>query len=148
MRVDFFNCYTHFVMTTADRQPVIPEEHRVRIEKYITGIVTKQESKMYSIWVNPDHAHLLVSRSPRISEEKLATIVADSSQLFINNSGFLRTHFDWQQSCAAFSVSKSDVPQVCRYILNQAEHHRKMTFTQEYEEMLNYYLKGTRWKRG
>lgn len=145
MKVDFHNCYTHFVFTTYGRIPLIDEEHRDRIEKYITGIVTNQHSRMYAIWVNPEHAHFLVSRSPKISEERLATIIADSSQLFINNNKLTRTSFAWQETCGAFSVSKSAVDSVCRYILNQAEHHKKVTFAQEYEQMMSHYLKGSRW---
>ena len=145
MKVDYNNCYSHFVFVTADRIPVITEEYRPRIEKYITGIVANQQSKMYAVWINPEHAHFLASRSPKISEERLATIVADSSQLFINNNKLTPTHFEWQQSCAAFSVSKSDIDRVCRYILNQAEHHKNMTFAQEYDKMMNHYLKGSRW---
>ena len=125
--------------------PSIEEKHRDRIEKYMSGIVANQHSKMYAIWANPEHAHLVVSRSPKISEERLATIIGDSSQLFINNNNLASTSFAWQETCAAFSVSKSNLDKVCRYILNQAEHHRKMTFAQEYDKMMNHYLKGTRW---
>ena len=114
MKVDFHNCFTHFVFTTAGRMPLIKEEHRDRIEKYISGIVANQHSKMYAIWANPDHAHFVVSRSPKISEERLATLMADSSQLFINNNQLTHGRFDWQEKCAAFSVSKSEVDKVCR----------------------------------
>ena len=138
MKVEFHNCYTHFVLTTAGRIPLIEEDNRDRIEKYISGVVAHQYSKMYAIWANPEHAHFLVSRSPKISEERLATIVADSSQLFINNNKLSRTTFAWQDTCAAFSVSKMDVDRVCRYIMCQAEHHKVMTFAQEYEKMMRH----------
>jgi hypothetical protein len=45
------------------------------------------------------------------------------------------------ESCAAFSVSKSDVDKVCKYILNQPEHHRKMSFKEEYERFIKFYEK-------
>ena len=145
MKIDFNNLYTHFIFITADRMPVIKEDHRDRIEKYVTGIVANHHSKVYSIYANPEHMHFLASRSPRISEELLATIVADSSQTFINKNNLTHLPFGWQQSAAAFSVSKSDVDSVCRYILNQAEHHRKTTFAQEYDSMMKFYNKALRW---
>jgi len=40
---------------------------------------------------------------------------------------------------SAFSVSKRDVDKVCKYILNQKEHHHKQTFAEEYEEFLKFY---------
>jgi hypothetical protein len=75
---------------------LIPEENRERIEKYITGIVNNNHSKLYSIYVNPEHAHILVSRSPKLSEEVLATIIAESSLKFINDNKLSQGTFGCQ----------------------------------------------------
>ena len=139
MKIEYNNLYTHFVLTTFDRLACIKEENRIRIEKYITGIVNNNSSKLYAIYANPEHVHILVSRSPGISEQNLATIIADSSEKFINQNNLLNGHFKWQQSASAFSVSKSDIDNVCKYILNQPEHHKKVTFEEEYEKFLKYY---------
>jgi putative transposase len=40
-------------------------------------------------------------------------------------------HFGWQAGYATFRVSKSHVEQVRRYITNQEEHHRKVSFEKE-----------------
>jgi len=95
MKIEYNNLYTHFVFTTSGREPLIPENNRVRIEKYITGIVNNNSSKLYAIYANPDHVHFWVSRSPAISEEQLATIVADSSERFINENQLVRGLFAW-----------------------------------------------------
>ena len=121
------------------RQPLIPEKNRVRIEKYITGIVNNNSSKLYAIHANPEHLHFIASRSPAISEQELATIVADSSERFINENNLATGKFVWQGSASAFSVSKADVDKVCKYILNQAEHHKKVTFAEEYEQFIKHY---------
>ena len=123
------------------RLPLISEEHRERIEKYITGIVKNNDSQLYAIYANPEHAHILVSRSPKLSEELLATIIAESSQQFINKNKLCNHEFSWQESASAFSVSKSDVDKVCKYILNQPQHHRKVTFAEEYESFIKFYQK-------
>ena len=94
--------------------------------------------KLYSIYANPEHVHILASRSPGLSEEALATIVADSYLRFINNNKLSSGEFRWQESASAFSVSKSDVDKVCKYILTQPEHHRKVTFAEEYDEFLKH----------
>lgn len=101
---------------------------------------------MYSIYANPEHVHFLISRSPKISEEVFINIVADSSEKFINDNQLIKGTFDWQQSASAFSVSKSDVDKVCKYILDQPDHHRKITFAQQYEEFLKHYQKTLRWE--
>lgn len=139
MKVEFNNLYTHFVFTTQGRQPVIPEKNRIRIEKYITGIVSNNSSKLYAIYANPEHVHILISRYPGISEEELATIMAESSEDFINENRLVAGLFKWQQSASAFSVSKSDIYRACKYILNQPEHHKRISFSEEYEQFLKHY---------
>ena len=145
MKIEYHNLYTHFVFTTLHRLPVIVEAVRERIEKYITGIVNNHDSKMYAIYANPDHMHFLASRSPRISEELLASIVGDSSENFIQKNGLIQAKFRWQDTCSAFSVSKSEVDKLCKYILNQPQHHKKVTFAEEYDSMLKHYQTGLRW---
>jgi len=141
MKIEYNNLYTHFIFTTLHRLPLISEQHRERIEKYITGIINNNDSHLYAIYANPEHVHFLVSRSPKLSEETLASIITESSQRFINENKLCVSQFAWQESASAFSVSKSDIDKVCKYILNQPEHHRKVTFAEEYDEFIKFYQK-------
>ncbi len=61
------------------------------------------------------------------------------SERFINENKLTRTKFKWQMSASAFSVSKSDIDNVCKYILDQPNHHKKVTFAEEYEQFIKYY---------
>ena len=146
MKIEYNNLYIHFILITKDRSPIIPGNNRDRIEKYITGIVNNKDCKLYSIYANPEHVHFLVSKSPSISEEILATIVADGSAKFINENKLSKGIFAWQESASSYSVSKSDVDKVCKYILNQPEHHKKVSFAEEYSEFLKYYQKTLKWE--
>jgi putative transposase len=141
MKVEYNNLYTHFIFTTFLREAVILSKNRVRIEKYITGIVNNNDCQLYAIYANPEHAHFLLSRSPGIDEERLAGIIADSSSIFINKYHLSQFNFQWQMSCSAFSVSKKEVDHVCKYILNQPEHHKKQTFKDEYDAFIKFYQK-------
>ena len=145
MKIEYHNLYTHFILITQNPALSILQRNRERIEKYITGVINNNHSKLYSIYANPEHIHILASRSPKLSEETLATIVADSSSKFINDNKLSSGAFVWQDSASAFSVSKSDVDKVCKYILNQPEHHRKVTFAKEYDEFLKHYQKTLKW---
>lgn len=139
MKIEYNNLFTHFIFTTLHRLLLIPENNRVEIEKYITGIIKNHDCHLYAIYANPEHIHFLVSRSPNISEETLTNIIASSSKSFINKKRLCQGEFDWQSTGSAFSVSKSDVDRVCQYILNQATHHRKISFSEEYELFLKFY---------
>ena len=146
MRIEYHNLYTHFILITQNRIPSIQEKNRERIEKNITGVINNHDSKLYSIYANPEHVHMLASRSPGLSEEMLATIIADSTVRFINNNKLSQGIFTWQESASAFSVSKSDVDKVCKYILNQPEHHKYVSFAEEYDEFIKHYEKTLKWE--
>jgi len=139
MEVEYKNLYTHFIFTTQGRFPCIKEIHRERIEKYITGIVNNHRCKMYAIYANPEHIHFLISRDPDMSENKLVDLIAKISETFINKNNLCSGRFFWQSTCSAFSVSKRDIDKVCKYILDQAEHQKKKTFTEEYDDFLKFY---------
>lgn len=139
MKIEYNNLYTHFVFTTLHRLPLIKEENRQRIEKYITGIVKNNDCHLYAIYANPEHLHFLISRSPALAEEKIADIIATSSANFINDNKLCMGRFDWQMSCSAFSVSKREVDKVCQYILGQKEHHKKQSFQEEYDAFIKFY---------
>jgi len=139
MKMEYKNLYTHFVFTTLHRLPVISEEHRQRIEKYMTGIVNHHDCKLYAIYANPEHVHFLVSRASNMDKERLANLIAEGSSHFINENTLCVGNFLWQDSCSAFSVSKGDVDKVCKYILGQKEHHHKQTFAEEYDAFLKFY---------
>lgn len=141
MKVEYRNLFTHFVFTMLNRLPLIAEQHRERIEKYITGIVANNDCQLYAIYANSEHVHCLISRSPSVDEETIATIIEKSTTKFINENKLCVGKFQWQSSCSAFSVSKSDIDKVCKYILNQKEHHKKKTFAEEYDEFINHYQK-------
>lgn len=144
MKIEYYNLFTHFIFITADRLPIIEEVHRPRIEKYMTGIVNNNDSKLYTIYANPEHVHFLASCSPKLSHETLATIVGESAERFINENKLCIGRFAWQRSASAFSVSKSDVDKVCKYILNQPTHHKKVSFAEEYDALIKYYQRTLR----
>jgi len=146
VRIEYHNLYTHFILITQNRVQSIAEKNRERIEKYVTGIINNNDSRLYAIYANPEHVHFLTSRSPKISEQLLATIVADSSAKFINENKLTTGLFAWQESASAFSISKSDVDKVCKYILDQPWHHREVTFTEEYAELIKRYQKTLKWQ--
>ncbi|HLW07229.1 MAG TPA: IS200/IS605 family transposase [Marinilabiliaceae bacterium] len=145
MQIDYHNLYIHFILITKDRYPFIKEENRNRIEKYITGIVANTGSKLYAIYANPEHIHFLVSKNPKISEEELVTRVSESSKQFIIKNKLALGNFKWQESGSAFSVSKAEVDKVCKYILNQPEHHKKTSFKEEYEGFIKFYQQTLKW---
>lgn len=134
------NTYTqvhlHFVFAVQHKEALIAEPIRERVERYITGIVQHEGHKMMAIFCMPDHLHMLVGFRPIQSMADLMKEVKSKSTDFINKNRLTNAHFHWQEGYGAFSYSRSHVPQVIQYILNQQEHHRKHSFKEEYLDLL------------
>ena len=78
-----------------------------------------------------DHIHILVSLSPSESVSDLVRDIKRSSSIWINDNGFLRQSFAWQEGYSAFSYNQSSLPAVINYIQRQEEHHRHRSFREE-----------------
>ena len=56
---------------------------------------------------------------------------------WLKKQGATYRDFQWQAGYGIFSVSQSNVDQVKRYIANQEEHHKRMSFQDEFREICN-----------
>lgn len=114
--------------------PLIADEFGERLHAYLGGIVKGMDAMPLAVGGVSDHIHLLVSlKSKHRLDYFLRDLKADSSTWI--HTG-LRKNFEWQKGYGAFSVSPSSVENVKKYIANQAEHHRRKTFQEEYRNML------------
>jgi len=131
--------YVHFVFAVKYRKALIHQDWEGRLQKYITGTVQNNGHKLLAINNMPDHLHLFVGLNPKQSISELMKIVKGDSSEFINKEGLTRRKFSWQEGYGAFSNSRSQIDGVCKYILNQKEHHTKITFQKEYLDILKDY---------
>ena len=128
--------YIQIVFTVKGRQNLIPKQHREELHKYITGVVSKRNQKLLSVFAMPDHIHLLIGLKPAISIAELVRDIKAGSSKFINDSNWIRGKFAWQEGYGAFSYSKSQIDRVIHYIQNQENHHKKKSFKDEYLDFL------------
>ena len=125
----YFQNLMHVVFSTKERQKTIPAEMKERVWSYTAGICKGQKVFVHAIGGMEDHIHLLVQFPATIAiAEAIGKIKANSSGWMSDEIG----KFAWQEGYGAFSVSKSNMPAVMRYIQNQERHHRKMTFEDEF----------------
>ena len=128
--------YVQIVFTVKGRQNLIPKQYREELHKYITGIITKRDQKLLSVFAMPDHIHLLVGIKPNITISDLVRDIKAGSSKFISDSNWVKGKFSWQEGFGAFSYSKSQIDIVINYILNQEKHHEKKSFREEYHDFL------------
>jgi putative transposase len=128
--------YIQIVFAVKGRENLIEKEWRDELHKYISGIITGKGQK--SIIVNgvADHIHCFVGLKPSMSISDLVRDIKNNSSKYVNENGWVKGKFSWQEGFGSFSYSHSHIDNVYKYILNQEEHHKKKTFKQEYLEFL------------
>ncbi len=134
------NTYTsliyHIVFSTKSRQPWLTGGIEQRVWSYIGGIARKHRMTALQVGGVEDHIHSLVMAPTTLSPSQIAQLLKGNSSRWIHEEFPALKHFGWQDGYAAFSVSKSDIPDIVSYIRNQREHHRKKSFKDEYLEFL------------
>jgi REP element-mobilizing transposase RayT len=132
MTQTFTDLNYHVTFGTKGRRSSIPEDVRDDLRKYMGGIVKGLECHPVEINAVEDHAHLLVRLPPKVALSDLMRAVKAGSSKWMNDNVARNREFDWQDGFGAFSVSHSLMPRVGEYVKNQAEHHRKKSFRDEF----------------
>ncbi|GDX48211.1 MAG: IS200/IS605 family transposase [Bacteroidota bacterium] len=128
--------YLQIVFSVKGRQNLISKNWKEELYKYICGIVNGKEQKVYAIGGVADHIHILVSIKPTIALSDLVRDIKANSSKWINEKGFIKGKFQWQEGFGAFSYAHSQLDIIIAYINNQEQHHLKKTFRDEYTELL------------
>ena len=84
----------------------------------------------------PDHIHVFVGLKPSMSISDITRDIKNNSGKFINEMGWVKGKFAWQDGYGGFSYGHSQMNSVYNYVLRQEQHHKKKTFKQEYLEFL------------
>jgi REP element-mobilizing transposase RayT len=121
----------HLIYSTKHRQPWLRREHRERLFAYQAGIFQEWGSPAIVIGGVADHVHALFMLSRNHPLSKIVEEVKKGSSKWIKIEDPSLPEFHWQAGDGAFSVSQSSLEEVRRYIENQEEHHRRMTFQDE-----------------
>ena len=129
--------YIHIIFAVKGRENLLRKEFREEVFKYISGIIKEKGHKSIIVNGYNDHIHCFVGLKPSSSISDLVRDIKNNSSKFINEKGFLKNKFQWQEGYGAFSYSHSQIKRVYNYILNQENHHGKKSFREEYLEMLN-----------
>lgn len=139
MAGSYSKIYIQFVIVVQGRSNLLGKKWREAVFKYIAGIITNKGQK--SIIVNGvgNHVHIFVGLKPSMRISDLARDVKNNSSNFINKNNWVKGKFAWQEGYGVFSYANSQVETVYNYILNQEEHHKRVSFKEEYHKFLKDY---------
>jgi len=104
----------------------------------------KENAHMKQIYIDTingytDHMHCLFGLNTDMSISKTLNLIKGESSHWINKNEIIKPKFEWADEYYAVSVSESVLFKVRRYIQDQEEHHRKVSFAQECEAFLSRY---------
>lgn len=135
------NTYTqllyHVVFSTKNRLAAIKKERREDVYRYIWGIHDKLKCHLYRIGGVEDHVHLLVSIHSTVSVSKYVESIKTGSTNWIRREGVFVNWPGWQDGYGAFTHSLADKDRLIEYIKNQEEHHRCVSWMEEYKLLLD-----------
>jgi REP element-mobilizing transposase RayT len=137
------NTYTqlsvHAVFAVKHRHHLITKIWRDDLHRYIGGILNGEGQKTLAVGGWLDHVHIFFGLSPSTNVSDILRKVKAGSSRWINETGILKRKFYWQEGFGAFSYSRSQRDTIIKYIMNQEDHHKKITFKEEYLETLKQF---------
>jgi putative transposase len=128
--------YFHCAFSTKERRPFITPDLRERLWPFLGGIARRNKMKAIEVGGVEDHVHILLSLPSTMAISKAMQLIKGGSSKWIHETFSDQREFAWQEEYGAFSVSVSQLDKTIEYIRGQPEHHRKMTFQEEFLTLL------------
>lgn len=136
----YVRVWIHYVWSTKNRQPVLNDQIRPVIFNHMKLNAVKKNIHLDCVNGYVDHAHCLVSLGSQQTISNVIQLIKGESACWANKQRLIPIDkLLWQDEYFAVSVSESGLDAVRRYILNQEEHHKKKSFTDEYNELISRY---------
>ncbi len=123
----------HLVFSTANRAPLIPAEVKPELHRYLGGTAKDLGCPVICVGGTQDHVHMLVRLGRTVAVSELLQKVKS------NSSAWMKPHspgFAWQAGYGAFSFGEERLGALIHYVDTQEEHHRKVSFQEEYLNIL------------
>jgi putative transposase len=134
--MSYISSYYHCVFSTKERRPLISQPLQERLWPFLGGIARQHKMKAIAIGGMPDHVHILLSLPSTLAIAKALQLVKGGSSKWVHDTFREQWRFAWQVKYGAFGVSVSLLDKIVEYIKGQEEHHRKMTFQEEFLALL------------
>jgi putative transposase len=129
----------HLVFSTKGREPYITAEIEPELHAYMATVFRQCHSPALTINGTTNHVHTLFALSRTATVAEVVEEVKKRSSKWVKTTGGARQTFQWQAGYGAFSIGRSNVAALKKYIAGQKEHHRRRTFEEEYRGFLEKY---------
>ena len=132
--------YLHIVYSTKMRVPYLKDkEVREEMFRYLSGVCRNIDCPPICVGGHIDHVHIFCRLSANVTIANLIKSTKVDSSKWIKTKGQDYRGFRWQSGYGAFSISASHRKPLISYIQGQEEHHRTVTFQEEFLTLLKKY---------
>jgi len=132
MANSYHTLLVHAVFSTKNREPWLSPPVRQRLFPYLGGIARQNGMKALSVGGVSEHVHLLLSLSRELSVAEAMQLIKGPSSKWVHQTFPQMAGFAWQEGYGTFSIGILQADETCRYIEGQEEHHRTVSFQEEY----------------
>jgi REP element-mobilizing transposase RayT len=130
----------HTVFSTKERRPFLRDKAlRDQLHRYMGGILIHLECQPVIVGGVEDHVHFLCALSRTSDAAAMVKEVKRGSSLWIKTADPGFNDFAWQNGYGIFSIGFSQIEAVRKYIAGQQGHHVKVSFQDEFRELLRRY---------
>jgi REP element-mobilizing transposase RayT len=111
-------------------------ERREDLFKYLWGVIKNHKPHLYRVNGGEDHVHLLTGLHPTVALADFIKDVKVASSIWIKEQGIFPAFDAWQEGYGAFTCCRREKSAVIEYIKGQGEHHRTISFREEFRGVL------------
>ena len=129
----------HLIFSTKHRQPFISSEIEPELYAYMATVFRAVDSPSLAINGTADHVHCLFQLSRKVPLCEVVEEIKKQPSKWIKTKGPHFASFQWQTGYGAFSLGGSQLEAVRQYISRQKEHHRRVSFQEEFRAFLSRY---------
>jgi len=137
--MSYLKILVHCVWTTKNRIPYLNDEIRNKVIYHIRD--NAQKKGIYIDHINGyyQHLHALISLGGKQNISDIMQLIKGESSFWINRNRLTKMRFEWQDDFYSVSIGMSQLKTIREYIRNQPEHHKKISFEDELEKIIQEY---------
>jgi putative transposase len=125
------------VFSTKNKEATLSKGNRSKLFEYMTGILMNNKCHVYCINGVDNHIHIICQLHPSVGLSWLVKDIKLASSAFIKEKNLFLNFIGWQVGYSAFTYSIKEKEKLITYVKNQEEHHKRITYREEYIDLLN-----------
>ncbi len=126
----------HIVFGTYKHERTMQGEGREELYKYISGVLANKKCHLYRVNGMEEHLHIVTHLNPRVALSDLVKDIKVSTSVWIKDKHIFKNFNGWQEGYGAFTYSIKEKDRLIEYVKNQQEHHKIITFREEFIALL------------